>query len=154
MKNVYDEFMERVQQGQRFKINLNTQTLKAGNKVLIENGKIADEFSAIEFTNPLETIENLYGNYIASMPSLRSDRRKVCFYAPSADEMELEDLVFGEEREIARARLEGYVVCLAASGFKWSDDMGSWFWKSPNFPNLILLKEWFQNRDYMGCLLT
>lgn len=143
MKNVYELFMERVEQRQRFSINLKTQTLKVGRKLLIDNGKIADDMVAMEIpADALERIESLYGNYIKSIPSA-SDRRKLPFYAPTADEMDIEDMIFGEEREIARARLEGYVVCLAASGFKWKEEMGSWFWKSPQFADLVLLREWF-----------
>lgn len=147
MKNVYEEFIEKVENGQRFHINLKKQRLKVGRTILINNGKIAEGFVGISPDEPLQKIEELYSNYFSSIPSLRSDRRKTYFYAPSADEMELEDLVFGEEREIARVKLEGYVVCLAASGFEWKNEMGGWFWKSPNFPKLILLREWFNRRE-------
>lgn len=145
MKNVYEIFIDKVSsKRQRFSISIKTATIKVGNKILIKNGKIISEDAAMEIPeNVLGKIEELYGNYYRSIPSM-SDKRKLFFYAPTADEMDLEDMIFGEEREVARAKLEGYIVCLIASGFKWKEEMGSWFWKSPNYPKLILLREWFE----------
>ena len=143
MKNVYDEFIEKVETRKRFRSDVKKGLLRIGNKAIVKNGKYTDGVIAMEIPdNPLKKIEDLYGNYIKSIPSA-SDKRKLTFYAPTADDMNMEDLIFGEEREVARARLEGFVICLVASGFKWKEEMGSWFWKSPNYPDLIILKSWF-----------
>ena len=147
MSNIYNDFMQKVENRQRFCSDVKRRLLKIGNKTIIKNGKYIEGVIAMEVPdNTLEIIEDLYGNFIKSIPST-SDKRKLTFYAPTADEMDMEDLIFGEEREIARARLEAFVICLIASGFKWKEEMGSWFWKSPKYPNLILLKSWFEKPE-------
>lgn len=148
MSDIYEDFVQKVEKNrQRFKVNIKTGLLKIGKKTLIKNGKYIEGVVAMDVPDDvLGEIERLYYNYIKSIPSM-SDKRKLTFYAPTADEMELEDMIFGDEREIARAKLEGYIVCLIASGFKWKDEMGSWFWKSSNFPKLVLLKKWFDRPE-------
>ena len=50
-----------------------------------------------------------------------------------------------ERREVARAKLEGFILCVVLSGkFKWAKEMGSWFWVSKSDPDLVILRQFIE----------
>lgn len=142
---IYDLGLDAVECANKFKIDFKKRDMKIGNRYLIKGGTY-DGSLGIEPMNMSETIrqiENLYELYVNSMPSERSeDNRHQYFSAPKADEMELEAMVFGEPREVARYKLEAFVLMSILNG-NFNNEWGAyWFWQSPKYRDLIILKEW------------
>lgn len=143
---IYEELIQKVSEGSRFNINFETRTMKIGKKKVIDNGEYGNkELINIKTNNPLDIIENLYSQYKFSIPSERSEnKRRGYFKALSANELTDEELICGERREVARARLEGFILCMILNGkLTWDEfTMGKWFWQSNNDPDLVILKKW------------
>ena len=55
----------------------------------------------------------------------------------------------GERREVARAKLEGFVLCMIVNElFVWNEtEIGKWFWQSKNDPDLVILRSWIENKN-------
>ena len=145
---IYEELIQKVSEGSRFNINFETRTMKIGKKKVIDNGEYGDkELISIKINDPLDIIENLYSQYKFSIPSERSEnKRRGYFKALSANELTDEELICGERREVARARLEGFILCMILNGkLTWDEfTMGKWFWQSNNDPDLVILKKWIE----------
>lgn len=142
---IYEEFIRRVEEGENFRINLHTKTLKVGKDKLIDAGIYEGELMLTYDMNVIKTIEDLYAAYRTSTPTERSERRRQSFKALSVEELTDVELVCGENRDIAQAKLEGFVLCAVLSGvLQWHDSYGSWFWRSDNHPDLVILKQWIE----------
>lgn len=145
-KDLLQELSDRVESGQKFYINFYNQTLKVGGEYLILNGTITEGYS-INIVNDkvLEAIENLYYDYQYSVPSEWTDRNRTPYFK-AKDSEELPDaiLMYGLRRDVTQALLEGFVLAVIVSGFEWQDSMGSWYWKSKKYNDLVLLREWFE----------
>lgn len=143
---IYEELIQKVSEGSRFNINFETRTMKIGKKKVIDNGEYGDkELISIKTNDPLDIIENLYSQYKFSIPSERSENKHHGYFkALSANELTDEELICGERREVARARLEGFILCMILNGkLTWDEfTMGKWFWQSNNDPDLVILKKW------------
>lgn len=143
--SIYADLVKRVSEGETFNINFEKRTMKVGKEKVIDEGKYDTTKQLIISTyDPLDVIEVLYTNYKYSLPSERSEsRRKQYFKALSIEEIPDERLFNTERREVARARLEGYVLCSILNGkLTWDEAWGSWFYASKIDPDLVLLKKW------------
>lgn len=87
---------------------------------------------------PFEVIENCYSNYYHSCPT-KNDRGHY-FKAKTAEEMTAGELARGDDREAARALLEGTVLWLKVNNLLPGFD--GWYWQSKKYPSLIILKKW------------
>lgn len=148
---IYEELLSRVEQGEKFNINFQQRSMKVGRDWLIKNGEC--EIGRILYgMNPIhisELIENLYKSYKYSCPSERSDsKRKGYFKALSADELTDEQMIYGENRELMQAQLEGFILCaILMNHLKWDYlTEEKWFWQSANDKDLIILKQWIEGR--------
>ena len=152
---IYEELVERVSNGETFLIELQMQTMKVGKDFLIKNGEYDNSRNL--FSNPknhcsmellLGTIEALYQRYKYSLPSERSDKKSwMYFKALPIEEITDKQLMEAERREVAKAKLEGFILCMILEGkFQWTEDMGSWFWQSKNEPDLVILKKWIERK--------
>ena len=142
---IYNELIKRVSEGETFNINFEKRIMKVGKEKVIDEGKYDTTKQLIISTyDPLDVIEVLYTNYKYSLPSERSEsRRKQYFKALSIEEIPDERLFNTERREVARARLEGYVLCSILNGdLTWDETWGSWFYQSKIDSGLVLLKKW------------
>lgn len=148
---IYDELIERVSNGETFHIDFEQRTMKIGKQKIIDNGRYDSERKLIEFDGyVLITIYELYQNYKYSLPSERSDsKRKGYFKAISVNELTDEQMATGERREVAQARLEGFILCMILEGqFVWDElAMGKWFWQASNDPDLVILRSWIENKN-------
>lgn len=148
---IVEELVKRVDAGENFYIDFKTQTMKVGKQRLIDNGEYdrSRQLINIVVDDVLLNIEKLYVRYKYSMPSERSDSvyRKY-FKALSVDELTDAQLALGDKREVARARLEGYILCAVLDGkFVWDEDkMGKWFYQSVNDPDFVILRDWVENK--------
>lgn len=145
---VYEELIERVDNGESFRIDFEKQTVRIGKKTinLLEQDRKLIEYD--DNNDALYDIEELYAKYKYSIPSERSDgKRKQYFKALPVDKLTDAQMVYGQRREVAQAALEGFILCAVLSGhLAWEDfQTGGWFWQSQNDADLVILKSWIQN---------
>lgn len=149
--SIFEELIERVDNGETFHINFKTRTMKVGKSYLVKNGEY--DTSRILFIDNihrsmddvLNMIDIKYKTYKYSLPSERSEsKRKGYFKALSFSELTDEQLFIADKREVARAQLEGFILCMLLNGsFVWNEEtMGKWFYQSKCDPDLIILKDW------------
>lgn len=151
---IYEELVQRVTEGETFYVNFKNQSLKIGKKFVITDGLYDDKrtlytTSELEMSDVLSYIEMLYKNYKYSLPSERSDsKRRQYFKALPVDKLTDKQMATGERREIARAKLEGFILCMIVDGFfVWDEkEMGKWFYQSKNDPDLVILRRWIENK--------
>lgn len=145
---IYEELIQKVSEGSRFSIDFENKTMKIGKRKIIDNGEYGDrELINIKTDYPLGMIENLYSQYKFSIPSERSEAKRKCYFkALSANELTDKELVCGQRREVARAALEGFVLCMVLNGtLVWDEfTMGKWFWESNEDQDLVILKKWIE----------
>lgn len=150
---IYEELIKRVEEGESFYINFKNQALKIGKEFLVADGFYDDErvlftTSELEMSDILAYIEMLYENYKYSLPSERSDsKRRQYFKALPVDKLTDEQMATGEHREVARAKLEGFILCMIVDGFfVWDEEeMGKWFYQSEKDSDLVILRSWIEN---------
>nr|DAH28661.1 MAG TPA: hypothetical protein [Caudoviricetes sp.] len=54
-------------------------------------------------------------------------------------------MMYGERREQARCKLELYVLIqLLAENLYWDNSWGTWFWRSKDDNDLIILRDWIE----------
>lgn len=152
---IFKELVERVSNGERFHIDFEKQTMKVSDDFLIKNGEYDTSRHLFNKHNepfPMEliigTIEVLYERYKFSLPSERSDNKKRTYFkALPMEEIPDEILFTTERREVAQAKLEGFILCMMLENrFQWTDDMGNWFWQSKSDSDLIILKKWIERK--------
>ena len=150
---IYEELIKRVTEGESFYINFKNRALKIGKEFLIADG-LYDETRSLYSTSELDIrdilqwTEMLYKRYKYSLPSERSDnKRRQYFKALPVEKMTDKQMATGERREIARAKLEGFILCMIVDGlFVWDEkEMGKWFWQSEQDPDLVVLRSWIEN---------
>ena len=150
---IYEELVKRVEEGESFYINFKNRSMKIGKKFIVADGFYDDSrvlytTSELEMSDILSYIEMLYKNYKYSLPSERSDnKRRQYFKALSADKLTDKQMATGEHREVARAKLEGFILCMIVDGFfVWDEyEMGKWFYQSKIDPDLVILRSWVEN---------
>ena len=153
---IYEELMQRVSDGETFHIDFEKRTMKIGKQKIIDNEEYDESrvlFGNASAISNVETIlamiEALYYNYKYSLPSERSDnKRKKYFKALSANELTDDQMVTSERREVTQCKLEGFILCMILLGkFVWDEStMGKWFWQSKNDPDLVILRNWIENK--------
>ena len=148
---IYDELIKRVSNGETFHIDFEKRTMKIGKQKIIDCGEYDISKPLIEFKGfVLEAIDKLYQDYKHSLPSERSDgKRKKYFKALSVDELTDEQLMVAERREVAQAKLEGFILCMILMNvFTWDEfTMGKWFYQSKNDSDLVILRNWIENKN-------
>lgn len=150
---IYEELIKRVSEGESFYVNFKNRALKIGKKFVIADGMYDDSRELITYPHQnaeslLDVIDNLYCNYKYSLPSERSDsKRRTYFKALSVNEMNDVQLITGERREVAQARLEGFILCMILNRkLQWDEaKLGKWFYQSKTDPDLVILRSWIEN---------
>lgn len=150
---IYEELIKRVEEGESFYINFKNRALKIGKEFVIADGFYDDERTLyadceLDMSDVISHIETLYKNYKYSLPSERSDsKRRQYFKALPVDKLTDKQMATGERREVARAQLEGFILCMIVNGiFVWNEDeMGKWFYQSTTDPDLVILRNWIEN---------
>ena len=148
---IYAELIERVSNGEAFCIDFEKRTMKIGKRKIIDGGEYDETRGLIDFKGfVFEAIDKLYKNYKHSLPSERSDsKRRKYFKALSVNEISDEQLMVAERREVAQAKLEGFILCMILMNiFTWDEfTMGRWFYQSTNDPDLVILRSWIENKN-------
>lgn len=130
------ELERKIEDGAKFRISFEKRSLHINRKE-VDLGDITDaEFS-------FDKLENLYRRYKHSLPGERDQVRRSYFLALKEEDLTDDDVLYGERRQIAKFRLEYYVLCAIVSGaLNWNEDWGKWFWQSENDKSLVILRSW------------
>lgn len=152
MENIWNKAQEKVHNGSSFRIDLEKRNLLIDNKYIIKEGKYEGNLG-IDTSMPLyvllENIEEYYKQYRHSVPSARSEsKQRRYFRALPEHELAEQDMLYGENRELAELRLELYILIAIINGsFIWDDfAKDKWFWQSKVQPSLIILKKWINKQ--------
>ena len=153
---IFNELVERVSRGETFHIDFEKRTMKVGKDYLIKDGEYDTTrqlFHEPEDSCPMElilgVIDCLYNRYKYSLPSERSDKkRRTYFKALNMEELTDEQLLITQRREIAQAKLEGFILCMILEGrFVWDEStMGKWFYQSNSDSDLVILRKWIERK--------
>ena len=150
--SIYEELNCLVHTGRPFSVDFEKRNMKADGRYLIKDGEWDKEKkllpTELQNVDILKTIEDMYFQYKNSLPSERNDsKRRKYFKAASMDEIPDALLWSFDYREREQAKLEGFILCSILSGaFKWTEDMGKWFYQSKNDPDLVILRNWIENK--------
>lgn len=137
------EIAKKVRNGAKFTINFQKRTCRVNGKIVdIEIGNNPN----VSTEDVLEAIEFMYDNYKHSVPSERSESHRRCYFkALPEKDLTDKDMMYNEQRETARFKLEFLVLTSIISGkLKWRDEWGSWFWQSPADKDLVILRDWIE----------
>lgn len=153
--SIYEELIQRVSDGETFHIDFEKQTMKIGKQKVIDCGEYDESRTLctntlLEMSDVLSWLETLYERYRYSLPSERSEnKRKKYFKALPIEKIPDELLMTAERREIAQARIEGFILCMVLEGqFIWDEEeLGKWFYQSVNNPDLVILRSWVENKN-------
>lgn len=147
-RTIFEKAVDAVTNGEKFKVNLEKRNLKIGNEYLIKDGKYDGVlYNGVGFS--ISTFEDLYQIYKHSRPSERSEnKQRKYFKALKLNELEEDDMLYGDDRELAQLSLELYLLCWILSGtFVWDEEsMGKWFWQSQNDKDLVILRSWIDGK--------
>ena len=145
----YEEIIPAVENGAKFVINLQKRTCRVNGEIVV-----SEEIAARDWKGPrclnlemaLHGIEKAYKAYKHSVPSERSEsHRHSYFKALPEKDLSDENMMYGEQREVARCKLELRLLTYIIRGYiKWQKEWGSWFWQSPTDKDLIILRDWVE----------
>lgn len=146
-----NEILDKVSDGSKFYVNFENRSVRVDGKLVVENGDFGENtyenVGDFSLEGTLRTIEELYAEYRRSVPSERSEsHRKSYFIALKEKDLDDNDMMCGEQREISRAILETYVLEAISRGWLYWDEekMGSYFWQSKKHKSLIILRDWVE----------
>lgn len=151
--------MKEVEAGSPFRCDLSKHSLTVGGERIVDNGRfvgsgesgfdLVDDLVGTDDSAVLGEIEKFYPAYKRSVPSERSERKErlvTQFRALPIEELSDDDMLYGERREEAQAKLEMFVLFAIVSGrLRWRDEWGTWYWRSGKDRDLVLLKQWFND---------
>lgn len=123
----YETFLQKVESGCRYRIDLLNKTLKI-------NGKTV-KFD--RFSGNWQTAEELYAKFKYSAPCEHSNGNTPYFKALRYEDISDNELVFNENRNITQAMLEGYLLM---ADMEWQNNE-HWFRKGTD-EDFIVLKDW------------
>ena len=148
MNNIYQDAIQAVKDGAKFRVDFAERSLKIDGKYIIKGGEFEGELgvSLATVDDFLYTVERLYTFYKNSVPSERSESKsRQYFRALPERELSDEDMLYGKRRDPAQIELELYILCQMLLGFEWdARKMGKWFWQSKEDKDLIMLRQWFK----------
>lgn len=147
MKNIYQESIQAVENGTKFKVDFKTRSFKLNGQYIIQNSQYEGDLGVELYASLdefLSNVEHLYTRYKHSIPSTMSEcKSRKYFKALSDKDLEDEDMLFGVGRDIAQVELELYILCQIILGIGWdANKMGKWFWQSNKDRDLVILKNW------------
>lgn len=148
MSTIYQETVQAVDDGAKFKIDFHQRSLRINGTYIIRDGKYNGELGVPPSTEDefFANMEELYRRYKHSVPSERSEgKSRRYFKALQEKDLDDRDMLYGERRDKAQAELELYLLCQILVGFKWNPEtMGRWFWQSRTEKDLVILREWVE----------
>lgn len=108
MENIWNEAQEKVHNGSSFRINLEKRDLVIDGKYIIKEGQYEGSLgydTNFPVNDLLVMAEGFYWQYRHSIPSARSEARyRRYFRALPEHELSEDDMLYGENRELAQLR--------------------------------------------------
>ena len=152
---IYEELVKGVEEGKNFYVNFSKRRMKVGHKVLVDKGEWNNKkdlgVEHLSLEECLTEIEELFADYKYSVPSGRSEMKyKKYFKALTMEELPQESILNVGSRDIAQAKLEGFILCHILNGTLYWESEDKWFWKSQKYPELVILKEWITGGNKNG----
>ena len=93
---------------------------------------------ADDTVTPTQELETRYADFLNSRPDGKQRER---FYAKTLKDMNTLDLLCGKQRHETREALEAFIH--EQVNYDALSPTGGWYWQSPQYPQLILLRDWF-----------
>lgn len=139
--------MHRAEEGERVRISLTSRSVHISDEAIDLSGNLG--LARLSTEEALATIEEAFDVYRRSLSSVveHGEGHRWFHAAPCAES----DILWGEDRVLARLRLELTVLFLILNGSLDPQSAlfrGKWFWQSPRQPELIILTEWLQASKY------
>ena len=139
--SVYNNFIKEVESSKYSTINLAKGFAKAGKKIFIEDFKCkTDEELGIKNPNIDECLK-LFDSYKHSKFGINSQSNAI-YKALDLNELSDYDMINGEDRLIAQAKLEFYILAMIISNWKYPNP-DKYFIKFDGYDGFYLLKEMF-----------
>lgn len=150
---IFTSFIRDVREGCKFEIDFKKRSMKTSKGAYILDGEWNQSYKLYELYEiegikiPIEDlIEYAYEQYKYSVPSKESEKHKSKYFkAKPESELTDVDMITGENRSLAQAALEGFILCAILSGdFKWDEEKyGKWFYQGKD-KDFIILREWVE----------
>ncbi len=139
--SIYEQYLYGVEEGKPHRISFEKNEMRLGHSYLIRDGtydgELHDTLPTMTQDEVMTEIERLYADYKRSLPNKKS--RDHYFKALDVDDLSDADMVTGELRYMAEAKLEAFVLCAKLLG---KISFSGWFWKSKADKDLVILKSW------------
>ena len=159
--SIYKDIINEVQNGKRFKIDLNKKDLWVGRKQIIKEGVIIDDENVNDLIcpNDLEDIleyspilneyswnvaEMLYEKYKHSSPTKTSLGNKPYFKALDVEDLYDYDLAYGLDRNVAQCILELYILLAPMVNWLVWQNENHWFYQSTDQKEFVVLRDWIR----------
>ena len=124
-------------------IDLDAKTVIRDGVIIIKNGNPQNGYKIDPTPVSFAQLETLYNAYKHSIPD-GYDRGKSYFKALTYDQLSLDDLLHGSNRQNAKQNLEMAIITGVLNGsLTWNDDT-HWFWQSQIDKDFVILKKWIQ----------
>lgn len=139
MEMTYNEYIDCVENGCRFKIDL------IGRKSYLKEFGSRKKWKEVKVKNLTEPaswdmVEKLYEIYKKSVPTIHNlNGNHPYFKAVKNDELNDMDIFYGQQRNIAQAMLELYILIADLE-----IEEGKWFWQSEKDRDLVVSREWIK----------
>ena len=130
--------IKRIENGKPYRVSFENRTVTLDGKVL---SRIDFELS----DNVEEKLLELFRNYKYSVPSAKADSKY--FFAFDESHLSTKQLAENENRNVARARLELFVLGLIINN-KWNFE-NKWYWQSAKDTKLTLFSKWFDHKEIL-----
>lgn len=159
--SIYKELITNVMNGKKFKIDLKKKNLHIGKKQYIKDGVVLIDDNLIDEDdlaneeilyncanakeNPWERVSDLYQIFKHSVPN-RKYKDKSYFKSLPYDKLTYSELVYGMDRYVAQALLEGYILCASLDDILTWKYGEMWFYQDDEEKELIVMKEWIERR--------
>lgn len=137
MKTLYELLIEEVTEGKSFNIDLNSKSLRIGNKYYIKDGERKEDIPLIKADCSWVEVKKLWSNFQRSVPNISYKNH----YFKGADESELDDyeLIHNDRRYLAQVKLEGYILLASMQKTLLWEDPGKYFYQDGD---MFILREW------------
>ena len=147
MKDIFSIALEAAADGMTVDIDLNWHSLAINGGSIIDHGQWQGELGVahVDEHSALTQIEAAYAAFHVSVPEHSPRDRSRWFKALKEDELTDSQYVSGDDRPLARCRLEALTLALVLNGSltpQGPQMRGRWFWQSKVHPSLVILTQW------------
>lgn len=139
-KNMFSHVLSLLEKGNDIKVDLKRHNIIVNNRALVFHGETrrAWDWLPFEEIDPLKYLEIMYIEYMNSEPDGTGISK---YFGTPVKVPDLYGEAVSQTRKYAKTALELFVFCAGACGLLQVPD-GAWFYQSPNYDKLVVLKNW------------